>query len=224
MASVTAPIAASAKPVFFKRTFFSSTHVFQPLCNRETEGEDFLRGKGAKEKFVNFLKDIKNDPNPFTFHAKDINGKSLKGLHTKDTVAGKTFRLFRTSLVFVGLASLAVAGIASIFTPIPLPITIATLVLSIGIPLMIDGAYLKDKIVARRAQKKENQLDNLNNISSVNKVPLNRGNTPLKAGKIYLDEAKVKLRKGWANLDKGGADLDKDDARLYKRKRGWSVA
>jgi hypothetical protein len=151
MVAMTASATTPAKPVFFKRMAFSSTHVFQPLCNRETNGSDFLRGNSVREKFKNFLIDIKNDPNPFTRKAKDINGQPLRGIHTKDTAMGKLFRLFRLALVGISLAAPIIVGIVGMFAAPPLAISIPIFVCAIGVPVLIDGAYAKDKLMARRA-------------------------------------------------------------------------
>lgn len=144
-------------PVVFKRFCLSSTPAWRPFYNRETGSTGFLKDNSAKGNFFQKLfKEIKNDPNPFTFKAKDINKKPLKGLHTKDTAMGKIFRLFRTLLVGAGFAASLLLGVAGVFTPIS-PIVALPVFITCGIlvPVMIDGAYAKDKFVAWRAKKAE---------------------------------------------------------------------
>lgn len=154
MTAITTVTPTQTKPVFFKRLAFSSTHVFQPLCNRETEGSSLLRGNSTREKIKNFLTDIKNDPNPFTRKAKNINGKPLGGVHTKDTAMGKLFRLFRLAFVGISLAAPVIVGIASMFVAPPLAVSIPIFVCAIAVPVLIDGAYAKDKLMALRAAAK----------------------------------------------------------------------
>lgn len=96
------------------RTYFHlplcSTPFLHPFKNREPRNTpsntvNVNNTSGFKMK----LASIKNHL-PFTSHARDAQGKPLRGIHTRDNRFGKTFRVFR--LLFVGVVILAAVGLA----------------------------------------------------------------------------------------------------------------